>query len=71
MTSMDQIHRIRDLYYGQDKSLTRNARIENLDWRTVCKYVDLEYFNETPPSPNEELHSSQLNEFKPIIDNDL
>ena len=30
MTSMDQIHRIRDLYYGQDKSLTEIAGIEKL-----------------------------------------
>ena len=42
MTSMDQIHRIRDLYYGQDKSLTEIASMEKLDWRTVRKYVDME-----------------------------
>ena len=30
MTSMDQIHRIRDLYYGQDKSLKEIAIMENL-----------------------------------------
>lgn len=57
---MDQIHRIRDLYYGQDKSITEIARIENLDWRTVRKYVDMEDFNEAPPSPEEERHSSKL-----------
>ena len=68
MTSMDQIHRIRELYYGQDKSLTEIARIENLDWRTVRKYVDMEDFNKVPPSPDEELHSSKLDKFKPIID---
>lgn len=68
MTSMDQIHRIRDLYYGQDKSLTEIASIEKLDWRTVRKYVDMEDFNENPPSPNEEEHSSKLDPFKPIID---
>ena len=68
MTSMDQIHRIRDLYYGQDKSLTEIARMEKLDWRTVRKYVDMENFNEAPPSPNEEDHSSKLDPFKPLID---
>ena len=68
MISMDQIHRIRDLYYGQDKSLTEIAGIENLDWRTVRKYVDMEDFNEAPPSPDEEQHSSKLDKFKPIID---
>ena len=68
MTSMDQIHRIRDLYYGQDKSLAEIASIENLDWRTVRKYVDKEDFNEAPPSPKDELHSSKLDPFKPLID---
>ena len=53
MTSMDQIHRIRDLYYVQDKSLAEIASIENLDWRTGRKYVDKEDFNEAPPSPKE------------------
>lgn len=68
MTSMDQIHRIRDLYYGQDKSLTEIASMEKLDWRTVRKYVDMEDFNEAPPSPDGEEHSSKLDPFKPIID---
>ena len=68
MTSMDQIHRIRDLYYGQDKSLKEIAGIEKLDWRTVRKYVDMEDFNETPQSPDEEQPSSKLDQFKPLID---
>ena len=68
MTSMDQIHRIRDLYYGQGKSLTEIASIEKLDWRTVRKYVDMEDFNEAPPGPDEEVHSSKLDPFKPLID---
>lgn len=68
MTSMDQIHRIRDLYYGQGKSLTEIAGVEKLDWRTVRKYVDMEDFNEVPPSPNEEQHFSKLDQFKPLID---
>ena len=68
MTSMDQIHRIRDLYYGQGKSLTEIAGVEKLDWRTVRKYVDMEDFNEVPPSPNEEQHFSKLDPFKPLID---
>ena len=63
MTSMDQIHRIRDLYYGQGKSLTEIAGVEKLDWRTVRKYVDMEDFNEVPPSPNEEQRFSKLDQF--------
>ena len=34
MTSMDQIHRIRDLYYGQGKSLTEIAGVEKLCYCT-------------------------------------
>lgn len=68
MTTMDQIHRIRDLYYGQGKSLTEIAGIEKLDWRTVRKYVDMEDFSKAPPSPDEGLHSSKLDKFKPYID---
>lgn len=48
MTTIDQIHRIRDLYYGQGKSLTEIAGIEKLDWRTVRKYVDMGDFSQTP-----------------------
>ena len=68
MTSMDQIHRIRELFYGQDKALSEIAKIEKLDWRTVRKYVDMEDFNLAPPAPEENLHSSKLDQFKPIID---
>ena len=68
MTSMDQIHRIRDLYYGQGKSLSEIASIEKLDWRTVRKYVDMDDFNEAPPKPDEGEHSSKLDQFKPLID---
>lgn len=69
MIAMDQIHRIRDLYYSQDMTLAEIARIEKVDWRTVRKYVDKEDFNESPPTPdNEEEHSSKLDPYKPIID---
>lgn len=65
---MDQVHRIRDLYYGQDKSLSEIAKIEKLDWRTVRKYVDKEDFNEEPPTPLEAQGPSKLDPFKPSID---
>ena len=68
MTTMDQIHRIRELYYGQDKSLTEIASLVNKDWRTVRKYVDMEDFNEDPPNPEDEDRSSKLDRFKPLID---
>ncbi|MBQ8306305.1 MAG: hypothetical protein IJX90_08840 [Blautia sp.] len=66
---MDQIHRIRMLYYEQGKTLTEIAAIMQLDWRTVRKYVDMEDFNPSPPVPeNEVLHQSKLDPFKPLID---
>ena len=68
MTTMDQIHRIRDLYYGQEKNLSEIAKILNIDWRTVRKYVDKEDFNIPVPKANDELHSSKLDPFKPLID---
>ena len=69
MTTMDQIHRIRMLYYEQDKTLKDITDIMNLDWRTVRKYVDMDNFNPDPPTPEkEEQHTSKLNTFKPLID---
>ena len=68
MTTMDQIHRIRELYYEQDKNLKEIAIIMNCDWRTVRKYVDMEDFNSPPPiSTSKEEHESKLNPFKPLI----
>ena len=66
---MDQIHRIRELFYTQEKSLKDIAIIMGCDWRTVRKYVDMEDFNSPPPAPElEEEHSSKLDPFKPLID---
>ena len=69
MTTMDQIHRIRELYYEQDKNLNEIAIIMGCDWRTVRKYVDMEDFNSPPPIPaSSEIHESKLDPFKPLID---
>lgn len=69
MTTMDQIHRIRMLYYEQGKNLKDIAALMNLDWRTVRKYVDRDNFNPDPPTPEKEVqHTSKLNAFKPLID---
>lgn len=64
---MDQVHRIRDLYYGQDKSLSEIAKIENLDWRTVREYVDREDFNKEPALSYKMQSASKPDPFKPII----
>ena len=39
MFAMDQIHRIRGLYYQQDMNLSDIAKLLDCDWRTVKKYV--------------------------------
>ena len=65
---MDQIHRIRELYYGQGKTLTQIAASEGIDWRTVRKYVDMEDFNCPPPAKGTAEHASKLDVFKPLID---
>ena len=68
MTTMDQIHRIRDMFRSQDMSMTEIAKALNMDWRTVRKYVDMEDFNEKPPKPKEEETTSKLDPYKPLID---
>ena len=49
MITMDQIHRIRNLFFRQGKNLAEIATILGVDWRTVRKYVDKEDFNEPIP----------------------
>lgn len=70
MFTMDQIHRIRDLYYGQGiTDMAEIARIMNCDWRTVRKYIDQEDFSPKPPAPaSEGGHESKLDTYKPLID---
>lgn len=65
---MDQIHRIRELYYEQDKNLNEIATIMNCDWRTVRKYVDMDNFSPVPPTPEGQSPASKLDAFKPLID---
>lgn len=61
MYTMDQVHRIRELYFGQGKNLTEIAEIMGCDWRTVRKYVDKEDFS--PEAPKAEARQpSKLSE---------
>jgi transposase len=67
---MDQIHRIRQLYYEQGlTNLSEIARQTGLDWKTVSKYVDMTDFNEPDPMPKENNLCPKLDPFKPLIDN--
>lgn len=66
---MDQIHRVRELFYEQGKNLTEIAEIVGCDWRTVKKYVDQEDFSPPVPKTNTgESHASKLDPYKPLID---
>ena len=68
-TTMDQIHRIREMYYQQDKNISEIASETGFNWKTVKKYVDMEDFSSPPPKPaSEDSHESKLDAFKPLID---
>ena len=67
-TTMDQIHRIREMYYQQDKSISTIASETGFNWKTVKKYVDMDDFNIRTPQPSSgEDHESKLDPFKPLI----
>lgn len=67
-TTMDQIHRIREMFYQQDKNISQIASETGFNWKTVKKYVDMEDFNTLSPVPASEVeHESKLDPFKPLI----
>ena len=67
-TTMDQIHRIRDMYYQQGKNISEIASETGFNWKTVKKYVDMDDFNiQTPKPSSKEGHESKLDPFKPLI----
>ena len=69
MYTMDQIHRIRELYFEQGKNLSEIAEILGCDWRTVRKYVDQEDFSPPKPVPQSAVQrSSKLDPYKKQID---
>ena len=67
-TTMDQIHRIREMYYQQDKNISEIASETGLNWKTVKKYVDMEDFNRSIPAATKTHHESKLDLYKPMID---
>ena len=67
MYTMDQVHRIRELFFEQGNNLTEISEIVGCDWRTVRKYVDKEDFSPQPPKVITE-RESKLDRFKPEID---
>lgn len=66
---MDQIHDIRFRYYEKGERVSDIAKVLNIDWRTVRKYVDMTDFNEPAPKPaSEQQFCPKLDPFKPTID---
>ena len=69
MFTMDQVHRIRELFYEQGKNLTEIVEIMSCDWRKVRKYVDKDDFSPRPPEPaSGVVHQSKIDCYKPLID---
>ena len=68
-TTMDQIHRIREMYYQQDKNISEIASETGFNWKTVKKYVDMENFNlPIPSAATKTTHESKLDSYKQKID---
>lgn len=67
-TTMDQIHRIREMFYQQDMNISQIASETGLNRKTVSKYVDMENFNIPVPTSSPEVHESKLDSFKHLID---
>lgn len=68
MTTMDQIHDIRQLFYEQGRNISEIAEETGLNWKTVRKYVDMTDFNLPAPKPvSEQVHCSKLDTYKPLI----
>lgn len=70
MYTIDQVHRIREMYFGQGKNLSEIAETVGCDWRTVRKYVDKTDFSPKPPAAKKEeklqssvIHKSQRRSF--------
>lgn len=68
-TTMDQIHRIREMFYQQGKNISEISAEIGLNRKTVSKYLDMEDFNVPHPQPaSETIHESKLDTYKPLID---
>lgn len=69
MTTMDQIHHIRELFYEQDKNISEIAALTRLNRKTVTKYVDMTDFNLPALKPASQQQSCpKLDPYKRLID---
>jgi hypothetical protein len=49
MLTMDKVHFIRQLYYGQGKNIPTIIAETGYDRKTICKYIDMTDFNTPEP----------------------
>lgn len=68
MLAMDQIHHIRELFYGQGLNISEVANKMKMDWKTVRKYVDMTDFNDPEPVQTPKEVCPTLNPYKGKID---
>lgn len=68
MLTMDMIRDIRFRYYVKGEKLSHIAKVLQVDWKTVQKYVDMSDFNEPPPKPaSKQRFCPKLDLYKPQI----
>jgi transposase len=66
---MEQVHHIRQQFYGQGKSISEIAVETGFNWKTVRKYVDMEDFNSPlPQKASERRLCPKLEPYKQLID---
>ena len=68
MLTMDQIHSIRAMFYGQGMNISEIATATGRDWKTVAKYIDMKDFNQPKPSAEPKQQCPKLDPYKPAID---
>lgn len=69
MTTMDQIHDIRNRYYAKGDNISKISSAMKLDRKTVRKYVEKDDWNQPLPKPiKERQFCPKLDDFKPTID---
>lgn len=69
MLTMDKIHNIRDLFYGQGLNVAEIARKTLCDRKTINKYLDQTDFSPRPPKPeSDKQFCPKLDDFKELID---
>jgi len=69
MLTMDKIHDIRFRFFVKGENVFQIAKVLQLDWKTVRKYVDMTDFNEPAPKPaSEQSFCPKLDPYKPTID---